>query len=230
MKIGIIGAMEPEVVHLINALENPKTQTIGGLDFVSGIYHNHELIITRSGIGKVAASIAMTLMIELFKPEKVINSGCAGGFDPALDIGDIVVSTEVRHHDADVTQFGYEIGQLPNCPAAFVADCDLVELTYKAIEQIGEVKPMKGLICSGDLFVSAPEHSAKILKDFPSIAACEMEGSAVAQVCHQFKVPFVVIRSISDKANNDSPVDFEEFVEKACELSCRTVLRLVKML
>ena len=230
MKIGVIGAMEPEVVHLIDALENKQTQTIAGIEFVSGNYSGHELIITRSGIGKVAASMATTLLIQSFSPEKIINTGSAGGFANELDIGDIIISSEVRHHDVDVTAFGYEIGQLPQNPAAFEADDKLLHLAQGAIEKVGQVKSKIGLICSGDAFICDPEKTKIMLKNFPTMEACEMEAAAIAQVCHKFKVPFVVIRSLSDNANNDSPVDFDSYIVKAGHHSALVVLALVELL
>ncbi len=230
MKIGVIGAMEPEVVHLIEALENKKTQHIAGIEFISGNYANHDLIITRSGIGKVAASMAATLLIQTFSPEKIINTGSAGGFADDLEIGDIVISTEVRHHDADLTAFGYEIGQLPQNPAAFIADEQLLHLSQGAIEKVGQVKSKLGLICSGDTFVCDPERTKVMLKNFPTMAACEMEGAAIAQVCYKFKIPFVVIRSLSDNANNDSAVDFDSYIVKAGHHSALVVLALVELI
>ncbi len=118
MKIGIIGAMEPEVAHLIASLENPQHSKVAGIEFVSGTLVGKEVIVTRSGIGKVAASIATSLLIEKFAPDAVINTGSAGGFVDALQIGDIVISDEVRYHDVDVTAFGYEMGQMAQQPAA----------------------------------------------------------------------------------------------------------------
>ncbi len=230
MKIGVIGAMEPEVVHLIDALENKKTQTLAGIEFVTGNYAEHELIITRSGIGKVAASMATTLLIQMFAPEKIINTGSAGGFSDELNIGDIVISSEVRHHDVDVTAFGYEIGQLPQNPAAFTADEGLLNSARSAIEKVGQVKSKVGLVCSGDTFVCDPLKTKIMVDNFPSMQACEMEAAAIAQVCHKFNVPFVVIRSLSDNANNDSPVDFDSYIVQAGHHSALVVLALVELL
>ena len=230
MKIGVIGAMEPEVVHLIDALESKHSKTVAGIEFVSGNYANHELIITRSGIGKVAASLAATLLIQIFSPEKIINTGSAGGFVDELGIGDIVISSEVRHHDADLTAFGYEIGQLPQNPAAFTADKTLLHLAQGAIKKVGQVKSKVGLICSGDTFVCDPERTKVMIKNFPTMAACEMEGAAIAQVCHKFNIPFVVIRSLSDNANNESAVDFDSYIVKAGHHSALVVLALVELI
>ena len=230
MKIGVIGAMEPEVAHLINAIEKPESQTIAGIEFVTGNLSGKTVIVTRSGIGKVAASIATTLLIDKFQPDYVINTGSAGWFVDSLKIGDIVISSEVRHHDVDVTAFGYEIGQMAQQPAAFLPAPELVNAAKLAIASLGEVTAIDGLICTGDSFICDPKRTAQMLTHFPTMAACEMEGAAIAQVCHQFAVPFVVIRSLSDNANNDSPVDFDSYIVKAGHHSALMVIALINQL
>lgn len=230
MKIGIIGAMEPEVAHLIDSMTSKKSQTIAGIEFVSGKLADKDIIVTRSGIGKVAASMATTLLIEKYSPDAIINTGSAGGFSPELSIGDIVIASEVRHHDVDVTAFGYEIGQMAQQPAAFICDSLLVDAAKRAITEVGEVKTIEGLICTGDSFICDPIRTKAMLTNFPSMAACEMEGAAIAQVCHQFNLPFVVIRSLSDNANNDSPVDFDTYLAKAGHHSALMVMALLKTL
>ncbi|RLV61711.1 5'-methylthioadenosine/adenosylhomocysteine nucleosidase [Parashewanella curva] len=230
MKIGVIGAMEPEVIHLIDSLQNSKKRTIASIEFVAGEYGEHQLIITRSGIGKVTASIATTLLIQEFNPDYVINTGSAGGFADELTIGDIVISNEVRHHDVDVTAFGYEIGQVPQQPAAYLPHPILVDAAKKAIDKIGQVKTIEGLICSGDSFINDPQRAKIMLSNFPTMAACEMEAAAVAQVCYQYQKPFVVIRSLSDNANDDSAVDFDSYIVKAGHHSALMVLALTKFL
>jgi len=230
MKIGIIGAMEPEVAHLVESMENSTSTTIAGIEFVAGQLAGKDVIVTRSGIGKVTASIATTLLIEKYSPDAIINTGSAGGFADELTIGDIVISSEVRHHDVDLTAFGYEIGQMAQLPAAFIADAKLVTAAEKAVASLGKVNAITGLICTGDSFICDPIRTQTMLKHFPTMAACEMEGAAIAQVCHQFSVPFVVIRSLSDNANNDSPVDFDEYIVKAGHHSALMVLALLEQL
>lgn len=230
MKIGIIGAMEPEVAHLISAMKNPHSQTIAGIEFIAGELSDKDVIVTRSGIGKVAASIATTLLIEKFDRDTVINTGSAGGFVDSLNIGDIVISSEVRHHDVDVTAFGYEIGQMAQQPAAFIPNPKLVNAAKNSIASLGKVKAIEGLICTGDSFICDPARTEVMIKHFPTIAACDMEAAAIAQVCHQFQVPFVIIRSLSDNANNDSPVDFDSYIIKAGHHSALMVLKLLNNL
>ncbi|WP_417761247.1 5'-methylthioadenosine/adenosylhomocysteine nucleosidase [Shewanella sp.] len=227
MKIGIIGAMEPEVVQLIAAVTDATTTTIGGIEFTEGRLADKQVVITRSGIGKVAAAMATTMVIEHFHVNAVINTGSAGGFVDSLNIGDIVISSEVRYHDVDVTAFGYEIGQMAQQPAAFIADEALKQAARDAISGLGEVQTIEGLICTGDSFICDPQRTAVMRQHFPTMAACEMEGAAIAQVCHQFAVPFVVIRSLSDNANNDSPVDFDSYIIKAGAHSAQMVMGML---
>ncbi|WP_153915329.1 5'-methylthioadenosine/adenosylhomocysteine nucleosidase [Shewanella sp. TC10] len=230
MKIAIIGAMEPEVAHLIETMTNPVHSKVAGIEFVEGQLSGHDVVVTRSGIGKVAASIATTLVINNFNVTAVINTGSAGGFVDSLNIGDIVISSEVRHHDVDVTAFGYEIGQMASQPAAFIPDTKLVEAAKAAISSLGEAQVIEGLIATGDSFICDPERTKIMLNNFPKMAACEMEAAAIAQVCHQFEVPFVVIRSLSDNANNDSAVDFDSYIVKAGHYSALMVIALLKQL
>ena len=230
MKIAIIGAMEPEVAHLIETMSNPVHSKVAGIEFVEGQLSGQDVVVTRSGIGKVAASIATTLVINNFKVDAVVNTGSAGGFVDSLNIGDIVISSEVRHHDVDVTAFGYEIGQMASQPAAFIPDTKLVEAAKAAISSLGEAQVIEGLIATGDSFICDPERTKVMLNNFPTMAACEMEAAAIAQVCHQFEVPFVVIRSLSDNANDDSAVDFDSYIVKAGHYSALMVIALLKQL
>ncbi|MBT1444480.1 5'-methylthioadenosine/S-adenosylhomocysteine nucleosidase [Shewanella sp. JM162201] len=230
MKIGIIGAMEPEVAHLISSLSGARTSKIAGIEFTEGELHGKQVIVTRSGIGKVAAALATTLLIDKFAPDYVINTGSAGGFVDSLTIGDVVIGNEVRYHDVDVTAFGYEIGQMAQQPAAFKSHPALITAAKAAVAKLGEVKTIEGLICTGDSFICDPVRTARMRADFPTMAACEMEGAAIAQVCHQFGTAFVVIRSLSDNANNDSPVDFGEYLVKAGHHSALMVMALIEAL
>ena len=166
-------------------------------------------------------------MLDEYQPDVVINTGSAGGFDSTLNLGDVVISTEVRHHDADVTAFGYEIGQMAGQPAAFTADAKLMDVAEKALSQMEDKHAVRGLICTGDTFVCTAERQAFIRQHFPSVIAVEMEASAIAQACHQFKVPFVVVRAISDVADKESPMSFEEFLPLAAKSSSEMVLSLI---
>ena len=229
MTIGIIGAMEQEVALLRAQMNDVETQSLAGCEFFRGTLAGQNVVLTRSGIGKVAAAVATTLLLDRFAPDCVINTGSAGGFDPELHIGDVVISSEVRHHDVDVTGFGYEIGQVPRLPAGFTADEQLKAIARAAISELpASIQCKEGLICTGDQFMCDPVRIAKARHDFPTMAAVEMEGAAIAQVCHQFGTPFVVTRSLSDIAGKESPTSFDEYLEIASKNSSAMVVAMLK--
>jgi adenosylhomocysteine nucleosidase len=178
----------------------------------------------------VASALATALLIQQFKPDAVINTGSAGGFDPQLNVGDVVISTEVRHHDVDVTAFGYEMGQVPQMPAAFSANPALVNAAEQSIQALGFCQTKKGLIATGDSFICDPARIAVIRQQFPTMLAVEMEGAAIAQVCHMLNTPFVVIRSLSDIAGKESPQSFEAYLEVASKHSSAMVTELLTRL
>lgn len=230
MRIGVIGAMEEEVELLRGSLENAQVNEIANCEFTTGTYKGQDVVLLKSGIGKVNAAMSTTLLLQQFKPDVVINTGSAGGFDQALEVGAIVISDEVRHHDVDVTVFGYEMGQVPQLPAAFHSDEKLIDLAVKAVEELGEHPYGVGLIATGDSFMNDPERVEKVRAFFPSMKASEMEAAAVAQVCHQFNVPFVVIRALSDIAGKESNISFDEFLPVAAKHSTEIVLNVVERL
>ncbi|WP_445401501.1 5'-methylthioadenosine/S-adenosylhomocysteine nucleosidase [Zobellella sp. An-6] len=230
MTIGIIGAMEQEVAALRSRLEQAKTTKVAGCEFYQGQLAGRKVVLTRSGIGKVAASVATTLLLERFAPALVINTGSAGGFDPTLHVGDVVVSDEVRFHDVDVTAFGYEMGQMAQQPAAFAADPALIALARECLAGQQEIRSAVGLICTGDQFMHREDQLNRAVTDFPLMKACEMEAAAIAQVCHQFQVPFVVVRALSDIAGKEQAQSFEAFLEVAARHSSAMVLAMVERL
>lgn len=211
-------------------MTNAQTVNKAGCTFYSGQINGVEVVLLQSGIGKVAAAIGTTILLDEYQPDMVLNTGSAGGFDSSLNLGDVVISTEVRHHDADVTAFGYEMGQMAGQPAAFLADEKLMNLAEKALEQMDGQHAVRGLICTGDAFVCTAERQAFIRQHFPSVIAVEMEASAIAQTCHQFKVPFVVVRAISDVADKESPMSFEEFLPLAAKSSSEMVFKMLELL
>ncbi|NGZ15997.1 5'-methylthioadenosine/S-adenosylhomocysteine nucleosidase [Vibrio aestuarianus] len=230
MKIGIIGAMEQEVAILKDAINNVQQVSKAGCTYFIGQIHGVDVVLLQSGIGKVAAAIGTTILLEEYQPDVVINTGSAGGFDASLTMGDVVISSEVRHHDADVTAFGYEMGQMAGQPAAFKADETLMNIAEKALTQMEDKHAVRGLICTGDAFVCTAERQAFIRQHFPNVIAVEMEASAVAQTCHQFNVPFVVVRAISDVADKASPMSFDEFLPLAAQSSSEMVIKMVELL
>ncbi|MFJ5468008.1 5'-methylthioadenosine/S-adenosylhomocysteine nucleosidase [Pectobacterium sp. CHL-2024] len=222
MKVGIIGAMEQEVTLLRDRIENRQTLQRAGCEIYTGQINGVDVALLKSGIGKVSAALGTTLLLEHSKPDVVINTGSAGGLAPTLNVGDIVVSDEVRYHDADVTAFGYEPGQMAGCPAAFLADEKLIALAQEVIAEL-QLNAVRGLVVSGDAFINGAEPLARIRTTFPKAIAVEMEATAIAHVCHQFAVPFVVVRAISDVADKASHLSFDEFLSVAAQQSTRMV-------
>lgn len=230
MKAGIIGAMEPEVAILKKALVNASSETHFGYEFHCGQLDGTDVVIVQSGIGKVASALATALLIDKYAPDYVVNTGSAGGFEQSLKVGDIVISSEVRYHDVNVTAFGYEIGQLPANPAAFLPHPTLVEAAKAGVERLDNINTLVGLITTGDTFMTADDDITKARANFPTMAAVEMEGASIAQTCHQFSTPFVVIRSMSDIAGKESPTSFEAYLETASVNSSQLVMNMLDSL
>ncbi|GAB1671544.1 5'-methylthioadenosine/S-adenosylhomocysteine nucleosidase [Mannheimia haemolytica] len=226
MKIGIIGAMAQEIEILRQVMVEPKVTELAGCKIFEGKINNTRVALLQSGIGKVAAAIGTTLLIQLTQPDMIINTGSAGGLDPDLNVGDILISTEVRYHDVDVTAFGYEIGQLPANPPTFSPNKQLVELAQKEAKKAG-YNVVSGLICSGDAFINGNDKINQIRQNFPNVVAVEMEAAAIAQVCHGFNLPFVIVRAVSDVADKESHLSFEEFLPLAAEKSSTIVLAML---
>ena len=227
MKIAIIGAMEEEVTILRDKLENRQEINLAGSEFSTGTINGQEVILLKSGIGKVNAALSTTLLLHNFKPAYVINTGSAGGYLESLNVGDLVISSEVRHHDVDVTAFGYEYGQVPGLPAAFEADPKLVEIAERCAKEITDIQVAKGLIVTGDSFMNDPVRVQFVREQFDDLYAVEMEAAAIAQVCYQFKIPFVVTRALSDIAGKESDLSFEQFLKTAAENSSKLVVKMI---
>ena len=230
MKIAVIGAMEEEVELLRAAISNPKTTVIANSEYTEGTYEGKGVVLLKSGIGKVNAAMSTTILLHEFKPDVVINTGSAGGYDENLEVGAIVISDEVRHHDVDATIFGYEIGQVPQMPPAFKSNANLMQAAEQAVQKIGEHQAATGLITTGDAFMNDPVRVEVVRKQFPTMKAVEMEAAAVAQVCYQFGTPFVVIRALSDIAGKESNISFDEFLPVAAKHSTQVVLETIKSL
>ena len=230
MKIAIIGAMEEEVTLLRDNMKDQTQETVAGCEFTFGNMHGAEVILLRSGIGKVNAAMSTTILLEKYKPECIINTGSAGGFNPSLNVGDAVISTEVRHHDVDVTAFGYEYGQVPQLPAAFLADDKLISVAESAAKELENFQIVKGLIVTGDSFMEDPARVEFVRSKFKDLQAVEMEAAAIAQVAHRFGVPFVIIRSLSDIAGKESEISFDQFIDKAATNSATLVMKMVATL
>lgn len=227
MKIGVICAMPQEIAALIAHLENKTQHTTAGVKIYEGTIGQHELILCQSGIGKVQAALTATLLAQIPGIDAIINTGSAGGIGQDLKIGEVVVSTEVAFTDVDVTASGYPMGQMPGQPQKFTADETLAEKIVAAA-QASDLQVTTGLIVSGDQFVSSEARIKEILGLYPTALANEMEGAAIGQVAHQFKVPFVVIRALSDTADSNAAVNFDDFIEAAGKQSARMLLNFLK--
>ncbi|GKQ42837.1 5'-methylthioadenosine/S-adenosylhomocysteine nucleosidase [Companilactobacillus sp. RD055328] len=224
MNLGVIIPMEEEQRLLLESMENIEESNIAGVTFYQGTYKKHHLVLALSGIGKVQASMTTTLMANIYQPELIINTGSAGGIGQGLKIGDVVISTKLAYHDVNVV--GYKHGQLPKRELFFEADSNSVEKIASAATATG-LAFHKGLIVTGDQFIGTNEQNQQILGNFPDALASEMEGAAVAQVCNEFKIPFVVIRSMSDVGDSNAAVDFDEFVVTAGKNSVSMLLNFL---
>lgn len=225
--IGIIGAMAPEMALLGETLLGSRERKVAGMSFRTGTLEGKDVVLLQCGVGKVNAAIGAALLIELFRPSAILNTGSAGGLLPTQTFGDTVVSTSVLYHDVDVTAFGYAPGQVPGLPAAFVSDPALVTLAESCLRGVAHTK---GQIGSGDIFVHDAKVIAGIRARFPDLCAVEMEAAAIAQACHLTETPFVVVRALSDIAGKESPMKFEEFLPLASKNSSRLVLEMIRQM
>lgn len=229
-KIALIGAMDQEIERLKDAILGLEELEIAGFMFYTGQISQLDVVLLKSGIGKVNAAIGTSLLLDHFKPDCVINTGSAGGFDPSLKVGDLIISDEVRYHDVDLTVFGYELGQMARMPAAYFADTLLVEVAEESVAEMAGMACSRGLIATGDTFMSNPTHVATVRENFPSMKAAEMEAAAIAQTCFRFGTPFLVVRSLSDIAGQESNISFDQFIVTASEHSAQMVLKIVDAL
>ena len=208
--IGIIGAMEEEVAILKDKLTDMNEISVAHVKFYRGKLNSKEVVLTQSGIGKVNAAISTTLIIEKFNPKLIINTGSAGALDESLSVGDMLISNDVVYHDVDATAFGYKLGQIPQMPLEFKSDQELLKSVETVINKNYNAKI--GQIVSGDSFIGSVDQRLTIKRQFPEAMAVEMEATAIAQTCHQFHVPFIVTRAVSDLANGKADISFEEFL------------------
>lgn len=228
MKIGIIAAMEQEIRLLKEKLKNKRETIVANQTFYEGEIGSSSVVMVQSGIGKVNAAIATTLLITLFEASTVINTGSAGGIGKNLKVGDLVLSTDLSYNDADARAFGYAYGQIPQMPERYEADKETVSLLKKsALESGWDVR--HGLIVTGDSFISDKNTISEIQSHFSDALVTEMEGTAVAQTCFQFKVPFVVVRAVSDVADEKASISFNDFIETAGKKSAEMVLRFIEL-
>jgi len=221
--IGIIGAMQVEIEGLVEKIKKPKTKTIGGLMFVSGSIGDSKVVIIKCGIGKVNAGAATSIMVTTFKEIKlVINLGVAGGIGEGLYQGDFVVADCSIQHDFDLTVEGLRPGQLAEYDSREFKSCSLAVKKMQAVLDGLEFRYKTGIIVSGDQFIANNEKVEWLKVEFNALA-CDMETSAIAQVCKAFNMPFLAVRSVSDGATDEAYLDFAQFVIVAAERSIKAV-------
>lgn len=228
MTIGIIGAMEEEVALLKQEMNIEETVEYASMQFCKGVLCGKNVVIVRSGIGKVNAGICAQILADRFDVDVLINTGIAGSLDAAIDIGDMVISTDLVEHDMDATIFGDPLGQVPRMDTfSFPADPTLIEKAVAANKEANlDIKTFTGRIVSGDQFVSSSEVKEKLVSNFG--AKCtEMEGAAIAHAAYLNKISCVIIRAISDKADNSATMDYPTFEKQAIEHSIRLVRNLL---
>ena len=226
--IGIIGAMDEEVEQIVQVMEVEKEEVKASMTFKAGKLVGKEVVIVRSGIGKVNAAVCTQILVDDFGVDYVINTGIAGSLNAKIDIGDIVISSDVLHHDVDATGFGYAVGQIPRMDTlSFQADEQLIELAKAACKKVvPSIGAHVGRIVSGDQFISDKAVKDKITANFKGYCT-EMEGAAIAQAAYLNKVPFLILRAISDKADDSATLDYPTFEKQAIANSVLLIKELV---
>ena len=227
-KYGIIGAMESEVSKLCDDLAGKEIVEYAGLRFFTGILEGKDVVIVKSGIGKVNAALCAQALVLKFNVTKIINTGIAGAFAKGLGVFDFVVSTAAVYHDFDTTAFGYKAGQVPGMPESFAADSQLVDTAITAFEKTEFAKQhkiVKGVVASGDQFISDSGVKKTIQANFEP-ACVEMEGCAIAHTCYLNKVPFVIVRCMSDMAD-ESVEQTYAFNEDVCAAACACFVKKI---
>ncbi|KGA96616.1 MTA/SAH nucleosidase [Alkalihalobacillus alcalophilus ATCC 27647 = CGMCC 1.3604] len=231
MKVGIIGAMQEEIEQMKAEMDIQLESNKAGVTFYEGLMLEHDIVLCKSGVGKVNAALTTQILIDTYKITHLIFTGVAGGLLEALNVGDIVVSTSAMQHDIDGSALGFKKGEIPmqEGTSDFVADPVLVEIAEQAAIELSVAEVIKGRVLSGDQFVADRDKVVALREEFDGVCV-EMEGAAVAQVAALNDVPFVIIRSISDKANGEASLSFADFTKLASKQShdfvCKMLIKL----
>ncbi len=225
--IGIIGAMEEEIEHIKPLIDIISTKNIIGLDFYMGKMSGNNVVLVRCGIGKANAAICTQVLIDLYAVDYIINVGVAGSISKDLKIGDIVISKDTMHHDIDTTYFGDEIGTIPRMETSvFEADSELIEIASKIAEDFEDSDVYVGRIISGDQFLCDVEKKAKLYATFKAHCV-DMESAAIGQTCYLNKIPFLIVRSISDTADDTKEAEYENFFRDSAVKASKLVKDIV---
>ena len=230
MKLGIIGAMDVEVAILKEKMTDKAVTRRAGRDYCEGKLHGLDVVIVQCGVGKVHAAMCTQTLCDVYGVTHIVNTGIAGSLDAALDIGDVVVSRDAMYHDFDCVHFGYEMGKVPGMDVvAFPADAAMMDLAFAAAEAVNPGHTKVGRVASGDLFVAQKAVKNAIIEKTGAFCT-EMEGAAIAQTAYRNQVPFVILRAISDKADDSAEMDYPTFEAIAAKRCANVAMNLAKNL
>ena len=227
-KLGIIGAMDIEVATLKENMENMTVTKKAGMEFYDGLLAGLPAVVVQCGVGKVNAAMCAQILCDCFCVTNLVNTGIAGSLDAALDIGDLVVSRDAMYHDFDCVHFGYEMGKVPGMDVvAFPADETMMGYALEAAESVHPGHVKTGRVASGDLFVAEKEAKERIIAKTGAVCT-EMEGAAIAQTAYRNGVPFVILRAISDKADDSASMDYPTFERQAAERCAKVAMTMAE--
>lgn len=230
IKTGIIGAMELEVATLKNLMTVNTVTAKAGMDFYDGTLEGRSIVVVRCGIGKVNAAMCVQILADLFGVTHIINTGVAGSLNPRLDIGDILISERALQHDMDSSPIGFTPGQVPDIDVlAFPADRAMIDTAVAACRRVNpDISVLTGLVVTGDQFISDRKTKDRLIAVFHGDCA-EMEGAAVAQASYLNRLPFIIIRAISDKADDSAGgMDFPTFERQAAEHCAKLTVEFIR--
>ena len=227
MKIGIIAAMPEELAYLLQHLEDAREEKVLGNSYHTGKVGSVVLVLVESGIGKVMSAMSVAILADHFQVDAVINTGSAGAVANGIAVGDVVIADKLAYHDVDVTAFGYDYGQMAQQPLYFESDKKFISLIQESLSKLEQTWHL-GLIATGDSFVAGEDKIKAIKEHFPQVLAVEMEGAAIAQAAHALNLPFLVVRAMSDNANHEASVSFDEFIVEAGRRSAQVLMTLLQ--
>lgn len=229
--LGIIGAMAEEVAQLKEIMEAVEVIAAAGMDFYRGKIGGKDVVVVRSGVSKVNAAVCAQILVDRFQVDAIVNTGIAGSLQASIDIGDIVLSRDAVQHDVDAAAFGYRPGQIPQMDVfSFQADEHLIRVAEECCRRVNpDIGVHIGRVVTGDQFISDKEKKRWIAETFE--ASCtEMEGAAIAQTAYLNGIPFLIVRSISDKADDSAQMDYDEFERRAIHHSVNLTRAMVEAL
>lgn len=228
-KLGIIGAMDVEVETLREKMTNLSQREHAVGMFYEGELEGLPVVVVQCGVGKVNAAMCVQILCDCYGVTALVNTGIAGSLCAQLDIGDLVVSKDAMHHDFDCCKFGYPMGKVPGLPVTFEADGRLIEMALAAAESVNPGHSRIGRVASGDLFVCEKSQKERITAITQALCT-EMEGAAIAQTAYRNQVPFVILRAISDKADDSAEMDYPTFEKLAAHRCAQVTTAMAAML